>query len=47
MTLTVRERMGHGSLAVTSGNMQRASEADCAVAKYVAALIDRTNHVQK
>lgn len=38
---TVRERMGHGSLAVTSGYMHRVSEADRAAADYLAALIDR------
>ena len=38
---TVRERMGHGSLAVTSGYMHRVSEADRAAAKYMGALLDR------
>jgi integrase len=37
---TVRERMGHGSLAVTSGYMHRVSEADRAAAEYMGALID-------
>jgi integrase len=37
---TVRERMGHGSLAVTSGYMHRVSEADRAAAKYMGALLD-------
>jgi integrase len=37
---TVRERMGHGSLAVTSGYMQRVSEADRAAVEYMGALID-------
>jgi integrase len=32
---TVRERMGHGSLAVTSGYMHRVSEADRAAAEYM------------
>jgi integrase len=40
---TVRERMGHGSLAVTSGYMHRVSEADRAAAEYVGALIDTTS----
>jgi hypothetical protein len=39
--------MGHGSLAVTSGYMHRVSETDRAVADYMAALIDRPNHMQK
>jgi integrase len=39
---TVRERMGHGSLAVTSGYMHRVSEADRAAAEYMGALIDTT-----
>ena len=38
---TVRERMGHGSLAVTSGYMHRVSEADRAAAAYMGALLDR------
>src|SRR6266545_4225824 len=38
---TVRERMGHGSLAVTSGYMHRVSEADRAAAGYMGALLDR------
>jgi len=38
---TVRERMGHGSLAVTSGYMHRVSEADRAAAEYMGALLDR------
>jgi integrase len=37
---TVRERMGHGSLAVTSGYMHRVSEADRAAADYMGALLD-------
>jgi integrase len=37
---TVRERMGHGSLAVTSGYMHRVSEADRAAAQYMGALLD-------
>jgi integrase len=37
----VRERMGHGSLAVTSGYMHRVSEADRAAAEYMGALLDR------
>ncbi len=37
---TVRERMGHGSLAVTS-YMHRVSEADRAAAEYMGALLDR------
>jgi integrase len=37
---TVRERMGHGSLAVTSGYIHRVSEADRAAAEYMGALID-------
>ncbi len=40
---TVRERMGHGSLAVTSGYMHRVSEADRAAAEYMGALIDTTS----
>jgi integrase len=36
---TVRERMGHGSLAVTSGYMHRVSEADRAAAEYMGMLI--------
>jgi len=39
---TVRERMGHGSLAVTSGYMHRVSEADRTAAEYMGALIDTT-----
>jgi integrase len=38
---TVRERMGHGSLAVTSGYVHRVSEADRAAAEYMGALLDR------
>jgi integrase len=38
---TVRERMGHGSLAVTSGYMHRVREADRAAAQYMGALLDR------
>jgi integrase len=38
---TVRERMGHGSLAVTSGYMHRVSEADRAAAAYMGSLLDR------
>jgi integrase len=38
---TVRERMGHGSLAVTSGYMHRVSEADRAAAEYMGGLLDR------
>jgi integrase len=38
---TVRERMGHGSLAVTSGYMHRVSEADRAAAAYMGALLDQ------
>jgi integrase len=38
---TVRERIGHGSLAVTSGYMHRVSEADRAAAEYMGALLDR------
>jgi hypothetical protein len=37
---TVPERMGHGSLAVTSGYMHRVSEADRAAAGYMGALVD-------
>jgi integrase len=37
---TVRERMGHGSLAVTSGYMHRVSEADRAAAEHMGALLD-------
>ena len=37
---TVRERMGHGSLAVTSGYMHRVSVADRAAAEYMGRLID-------
>jgi integrase len=37
---TVRERMGHGSLAVTSGYMHRVSEADRAAADYMGILLD-------
>jgi integrase len=40
---TVRERMGHGSLAVTSGYMHRVSEADCTAAEYMGTLIDTTS----
>jgi integrase len=39
---TVRERMGHGSLAETSGYMHRVSEADRAAAEYMGTLLDRT-----
>jgi integrase len=38
---TVRERMGHGSLAVTIGYMHRVSEADRAAAGYMGRLLDR------
>jgi integrase len=38
---TVRERMGHGSLAVTSGYMHRVSEADRAAAEHMGSLLDR------
>jgi hypothetical protein len=38
---TVRERMGHGSLAVTSGYMHRVSEADRAAAEFMGGLLDR------
>jgi integrase len=38
---TVRERMGHGSLAVTSGYMHRVSDADRAAAEYMGTLLDR------
>jgi len=38
---TVRERMGHGSLAVTSGYLHRVSEADRAAAEYMGTLLDR------
>jgi hypothetical protein len=38
---TVRERMGHGSLAVTSGYLHRVSEADRAAAAYMGALLDK------
>jgi integrase len=37
---TVRERMGHGSLAVTSDYMHRVSKADRAAAEYMGELID-------
>jgi integrase len=37
---TVRERMGHGSLAVTSGYMHRVSEADRAAAEHMGTLLD-------
>ena len=37
---TVRERMGHGSLAVTNGYMHRVSEADRAAATYMGTLLD-------
>jgi integrase len=37
---TVRERMGHGSLAVTSGYMHRVSEADRGAAEYMGTLLD-------
>ncbi|HKE98171.1 MAG TPA: tyrosine-type recombinase/integrase [Actinomycetes bacterium] len=37
---TVRERMGHGSLAVTSGYMHRVSGADRAAAAYMGDLLD-------
>ncbi len=40
---TVRERMGHGSLAVTSGYMHRVSEADRAAAEYMGKLIDTSS----
>ena len=38
---TVRERMGHGSLQVTSIYTHRVSEADRAAAQYLGQLIDR------
>jgi integrase len=38
---TVRERMGHGSLAVMSGYMHRVSDADRAAAEYMGTLLDR------
>jgi integrase len=41
---TVRERMGHGSLAVTSGYIHRVSEADRAAAEFMGALIDPETH---
>lgn len=37
---TVRERMGHGSLAVTSGYVHRVSEADRQAARYMGDLLD-------
>jgi integrase len=37
---TVRDRMGHGSLAVTSGYMHQVSEADRAAAQYMGDLLD-------
>jgi hypothetical protein len=43
---TVRDRMGHGSLAVTSGYMHRVSEADRAAAEYMGGLIDTGDHYQ-
>jgi integrase len=38
---TVRDRMGHGSLAVTSGYMHPVTEADRAAAEHMGTLIDR------
>jgi hypothetical protein len=38
---TGRERMGHGTLADTSGYMHRVSEADRAAAEYMGKLLDR------
>jgi integrase len=37
---TVRDRMGHGNLAVTSGYMHPVTEADRAAAKYMGKLLD-------
>jgi len=37
---TVRDRMGHGNLAVTSGYMHPVTEADRAAAKYMGRLLD-------
>ena len=37
---TVWERMGHGSLAVTSGYVHRVSEADRGAAEYMGTLLD-------
>jgi integrase len=37
---TVRDRMGHGSLAVTSGYMHQVSEADRQAARYMGDLLD-------
>jgi integrase len=39
-TATIRERMGHGSLEVTSGYVHRVSEADRAAARHMADLFD-------
>ncbi len=44
---TVRERMGHGSLAVTSGYMHRVSDADRAAAEYMGALIDAKTDINR
>ena len=38
---TIRERMGHGSLLVTSGYVHRVSEADREAARHMDALLDR------
>ncbi len=38
---TIRERMGHGSLQVTSGYVHRVSEADREAARHMDALLDR------
>jgi hypothetical protein len=40
-TATIRERMGHGSLEVTSGYVHRVSEADRAAARHMAELFDQ------
>jgi hypothetical protein len=37
---TVRDRMGHGSLAVTSRYLHHVSEADRAAARYMGSLLD-------
>jgi integrase len=39
-TATIRERMGHGSLEVTSGYVHRVSEADREAARHMAELFD-------
>jgi integrase len=41
---TVRDRMGHGSLAVTSGYMHPVSEADRQAARYMGDLLDGRAH---